>query len=497
MLHIRVVKTKVGSRSVQVIRYEHGKRVFVKHIGTGNTDEDILSLRKQAHEWIEATSQQLDLFSDPTRLDAAELLQQYEYLGHYQGLLYEVLQGIMGQIGYSTQIDGMLQDLVIIRIAEPASKLRSIELLEAHFGIRHRRQRYYESAPKWLLLKETIEQQTLRFAQQTYGSDISLLFYDVTTLYFETFESDDLRKTGFSKDNKSQQPQILVALMVTQEGFPIGFEVFSGNTFEGHTMVPVIEAFIAKHGIAHFTVVADAAMISHANISALQQAQINYIVGARLGNVPSSLLNAIDRGVRRTDGHIMRIKTQKGYLICSYSEQRYKKDKYEMNKQIERAKALLSQPSKAARVKFLKTEGARPYLHEELIEKTTRLLGIKGYYTDIEESVADSKTIIERYHDLYKIEQAFRISKSDLKTRPIFHFKEEPIQLHLLVCFMALAVSKHIELRGETSIRAFLTELKKVSDARMLHKSSKKEYRLRNEIPVTLQKMIDKITAPH
>jgi len=168
-----------------------------------------------------------------------------------------------------------------------------------------------------------------------------------------------------------------------------------------------------------------------------------------------------------------------------------------MNKQIERAKALLSQPSKAARVKFLKTEGARPYLHEELIEKTTRLLGIKGYYTDIEESVADSKTIIERYHDLYKIEQAFRISKSDLKTRPIFHFKEEPIQLHLLVCFMALAVSKHIELRGETSIRAFLTELKKVSDARMLHKSSKKEYRLRNEIPVTLQKMIDKITAPH
>ena len=319
----------------------------------------------------------------------------------------------------------------------------------------------------------------------------------MTTLYFETFEEDELRKTGFSKDNKSQQPQILVALMVTHDGFPIAYEVFAGNTFEGHTMLPVIQSFINTHKVQHFTVVADAAMISTANITTLQSANINYIVGARLGNVSAQLLDDINKNLLREDGRMIRIKTDIGYLICSFSQQRYKKDKYEMEKQIEKAKKLLSQPSKTSRIKFLKTREAKIMLNEELIEKTTNLLGVKGYYTDIEESVADSKTIIERYHDLYKIEQAFRVSKSDLKTRPIFHFKEEPIKLHLLICFMALAVSKHIEIKATTSIRSFLTKCSKVTDARMLNKITKKEIRMRAEIPSDLRQMISKISRQH
>jgi transposase len=497
MLQVRVVKTKVGSRSVQVIRYENSKRVIVKHIGTGSADEEINALSEIARSYIEDLSQQLSLFGDVQLPDSVVMLSQCEYLGFYYTFLYDVLYAIQTQIGYTSQIDGMLNDLVIIRIVEPASKLRSIELMETYFGIGHRRQRYYESALKWLELKEVVEKQTLRFAQQTYDFDFSLLFYDVTTLYFETFESDELRKTGFSKDNKFQQPQILVALMVTRDGFPIAYEVFAGNTFEGHTMLPVIQSFIQKHKVQHFTVVADAAMISTANINALQNANINYIVGARLGNVPGQLLVDIDKSLLREDGRVIRIKTDNGYLICSFSKQRYKKDKYEMEKQIEKAKMLLSQPSKTSKVKFLKTREAKTTLNEELIEKTTKLLGVKGYYTDIEESVADSKTIIERYHDLYKIEQAFRVSKSDLKVRPIFHFKQEPIKLHLLICFMALAVSKHIEIKAATSIRSFLTECRKVTDARMLNKISRKEIKMRSEIPSDLRHMISKINRPH
>ena len=497
MLHVRVVKTKEDIRSVQVIRYENSKRVIVKHIGSGSADEEINALSEIARSYIEGISQQLLLFADVKPVDSVIMLSQCEYLGFHYTFLYDVLYAIQTQIGYTSQIDGMLNDLVIMRIVEPASKLRSIELMETYFGIRHRRQRYYESALKWLELKDVAEMQTLRFAQQAYDFDFSLLFYDVTTLYFETFESDDLRKTGFSKDNKSQQPQILVALMITRDGFPIAYEVFAGNTFEGHTMLPVIQSFIQKHQVQHFTVVADAAMISTANISALQSANINYIVGARLGNVPGQLLGDIDKSLLREDGRMIRIKTDNGYLICSFSKQRYKKDKYEMEKQIEKAKMLLSQPSKTSKVKFLKTQEAKTTLNEELIEKTTKLLGVKGYYTDIEESVADSKTIIERYHDLYKVEQAFRVSKNDLKTRPIFHFKEEPIKLHLLICFMALAVSKHIEIKAATSIRSFLTECRKVTDARMLNKVNKKEIRMRAEIPSDLRQMISKISRPH
>ena len=497
MLHVRVVKTKEDIRSVQVIRYENSKRVIVKHIGSGSADEEINALSEIARSYIEDISQQLLLFADVKPVDSVIMLSQCEYLGFHYTFLYDVLYAIQTQIGYASHIDGMLNDLVIMRIVEPASKLRSIELMETYFGLRHRRQRYYESALKWLELKDVAEMQTLRFAQQAYDFDFSLLFYDVTTLYFETFESDDLRKTGFSKDNKSQQPQILVALMITRDGFPIAYEVFAGNTFEGHTMLPVIQSFIQKHQVQHFTVVADAAMISTANIEALQSANINYIVGARLGNVPGELLGNIDKSLSREDGRMIRIKTDNGYLICSFSKQRYKKDKYEMEKQIEKAKMLLSQPSKTSKVKFLKTQEAKTTLNEELIEKTTKLLGVKGYYTDIEESVADSKTIIERYHDLYKVEQAFRVSKNDLKTRPIFHFKEEPIKLHLLICFMALAVSKHIEIKAETSIRSFLTECRKVTDARMLNKITKKEIRMRAEIPSHLRQMISKITRPH
>lgn len=497
MLHIRVIKTKGKSRSVQVYHYRNSKRVIIRHIGSGTTDEQIISLEEMARVFIADYTKQSYLFQEAKPNEEAVLVSQCEYIGIYYTYLYDVLRAVQHQIGYALELDMLLNDLVIMRLFEPASKLRSIELADIYFGIKHRRQRFYESARKWLDLKENIEKQTLGFARKQYGFDFSLLFYDVTTLYFETFTEDELRKNGFSKDNKSQQPQIVVALMVTPEGFPVGYEVFSGNTFEGHTLIPVIKSFIKKHKVAYFTVVADAAMISNDNIAALKTERINYIVGARLGNIAADLLSTIDAKLTRTEGSVIRLQTDHGYLICSFSQKRYNKDKYEMQKQIERAKSLLSQPSKAKKIKYLKSGPSNMVLNEKLIEKTTKLLGVKGYYTDIEETVADNTTIISRYHDLYKIEQAFRVSKNDLQTRPIFHFKEEPIQLHILICFMALAISKHIELKAEISIRAFLTHCKKITDARLLNKISKKEIKLRAPVPAHLQEIITKIIRPH
>lgn len=493
MLHIRIVKTKGRSRSVQVYRYRNSKRVIIKHIGSGTSDEEINALEEMARVFISDYTKQSYLFEEAKPNEEAVLISQCEYVGIYYTYLYDALRAVQYKIGYALELDTLLSDLVVIRIFEPASKLHSIELIETYFGIRHRRQRFYESARKWLDLKERIEKQTLDFAKKQYGFDFSLLFYDVTTLYFETFTEDELRKNGFSKDNKAQQPQIVVALMVTPEGFPVGYEVFTGNTFEGHTLIPFIQSFIRKHLVEHFTVVADAAMISTENVAALRAEKINYIVGARLGNVSAELLTSINAKLPKTDGSTIRLKTDNGYLICSFSKKRYNKDKYEMQKQIDRAKSLLSQPAKVKKVKYLKSGDSNMILNEKLIEKNTKLLGVKGYYTDIEESVADNATIISRYHDLYKIEQAFRVSKHDLETRPIFHFKEEPIQLHILICFMALAVSKHIEISASTSIRAFLNHCKKVTDARMINKITKKEIMMRTAIHPQLQEIIRKI----
>jgi len=225
--------------------------------------------------------------------------------------------------------------------------------------------------------KRNDRKETIDFAKKQYAFDFSLLFYDVTILYFETFTEDELRKNGFSKDNKSQQPQIVVGLMVTPEGFPVDYEVFTGNTFEGHTLIPVMKSFIKKHGAKNFTVVADAAMISYENIKALQAERINYIVGARLGNIPSELLKTINENLPRIDGSRLRLNTNNGYLICSFSKKRFNKDKYEMNKQIERAKSILSQPSKVKRIKYLKSNEDKMILNEKLIEKNKILLGIK------------------------------------------------------------------------------------------------------------------------
>ena len=391
----------------------------------------------------------------------------------------------------------LLNDLVAIRIFEPASKLRSLELMEQFFGICHNRKTYYKIAPGCVDLKKTVEQRVVNFAVAHYAFNFDMLFYDVTTLYFETFEEDDLRKNGFSKDNKSQQPQILIALIVSKEGFPVAYEVFSGNTFEGHTIIPVIKAFIDRNGVKDFTVVADAAMISTENVQQLTQNNINYIVEARLGNIPSEVLETIDKNISREDGKSIRIKTGNGYLVCSYSSIRYRKDKYEMEKQIEKAKQVIAKPSKSKKVKFTQTKDQGIELNEALIEKTQKLLGIKGYYTNLDTSVADDKTIIERYHELYKIEQAFRISKNDLQTRPIFHFKEQPIKLHILVCFMALAISKHIELKTGVSIRKFIDESKKVVDGEVLNHITQKIVTIRAQPTQRMSDLIAKLMSPH
>ncbi len=319
----------------------------------------------------------------------------------------------------------------------------------------------------------------------------------MTTLYFETFDEDELRRNDFSKDNKSQQPQILIALLVTREGFPIAYSIFSGNIFEGHTIIPVVNAFIKKHAVKEFTVVADAAMISATNIQELLSNNINYIVGARLGNLSNDLIEQINGSIPREDGASIRIKTDNGYLICAYSTVRYRKDKYEMEKQIEKARAIIETPSKGKRVKFIKTTGEQVVLNQALIEKSKKLLGIKGYYTNLAENVANNQTIIERYHELYRVEQAFRISKHDLHTRPIFHFKEDPIKLHILICFMALVMSKHIELTTGDSLRKFLTECKKVTDARMLNKITNKETRIRSKQNDMTLEYLKSLKLPH
>lgn len=494
-MKIRVVYTASKAKAVQVVRYKNNKRVILHHVGSAHSEAELEDLMLSAQEWIKDYSRQLSIFPDETPNKLLHL-NHCTFIGVQYLYFYQQIKLIQDRLGLGI-LPPLLNDLVCIRIFAPASKFRSLELMEQFFGIKHSRKSYYKMAPQCIELKESVENKVVAFARVHYSFNFDIVFYDVTTLYFETFEEDEFRKNGFSKDNKSQQPQILIALMVTKEGFPIAYEIFRGNTFEGHTIIPVIKDFIQRNKVKEFTVVADAAMISSENIAQLTQSNISYIVGARLGNLSGELLDSIDKKIDRQDGKSIRIKTELGYLVCSYSSVRYRKDLYEMNKQIEKAKQVVEAPSKTKKIKFTKTSNQKLEINEELIEKTKKLLGIKGYYTNLDEQISDNKTIIERYHELYKIEQAFRVSKSDLQTRPIFHFKEQPIKLHILICFMALTISKHIEIKAGISIRKFIDEAKKIVDGQILNHMTGKSVTIKANTTEKMQEIVAKIFTPH
>lgn len=268
-MKIRVVKTASNAKAVQIVRYQNNKRIVLQHIGSAHTVEALSDLIKLAEEWIKDYTKQLSIFPDdnPNRLLH---LGHSTFIGVKYHFFYKQIRAIQNMIKLD-DLPALLNDLVTIRIFEPASKLRSLELMEQFFGISHSRKTYYKIAPDCINLKKIVEEKVVNFAGVHYSFNFDILFYDVTTLYFETFGEDELRMNGFSKDNKSQQPQILIALMVSKEGFPVAYEVFSGNTFEGHTIIPVIKDFIERNGVKNFTVVADAAMISTENVQQLTQ----------------------------------------------------------------------------------------------------------------------------------------------------------------------------------------------------------------------------------
>ena len=476
---IRVDRTDTEAYRVQVVRYANRKPVVLKHIGTAHTEAELAKLKKSAADWITTHPHQPQLFpSDVINM------RDCEYRGFRYTFAHEFLHRLCRRFDFTSLHDHILTDLVIVRIFEPASKLRSLTLLSQYFNITHSESALYRSLRRFPGLKESVEEKLVAIAKKEFGFDFSFVLYDVTTLYFETFKSDKLRKPGFSKDNKAQQPQIAIGLMVTSEGFPVSYEVFAGNTFEGATFLPSILAFKSLHNIGTLTIVADAAMLSFDNIQKLVAHNLTYIVGARLRNISSELLETIDATLPREDGATARISTPHGDLVYAYSHKRYIKDLSDMNKHIRKAEGQVQHPGKMKRAKFVSATAHTVSLNDALIARTKKLLGVKGYYTNL--IAVSNANIIAHYHSLWNIEQAFRIAKSDLASRPIFHRKEVSIRAHMLICVMALSISKYIEIKTRQSIRSVLDICKSVTDAVIHHRRDGQNIIMRTPIPDTM-----------
>lgn len=493
MYSIRSTKTASLKTAVQVIQYQRRKTIVVKHIGSGSNSKEILQLRRLAEKWIETTTKQERLFKDEENQDNnLTPLNKYQYLGIRYSFAYEVINKIFYLLGFHRIRSRLLLDLILIRLMEPASKLRSLTLLQEYFGLTYRRSSVYRFLPLFVSFKEEVERKVMLYAQKHLYFDFKVVFYDVTTLYFETDKSDELRQCGFSKDHKFNQPQILLGLVVNRDGFPLCYEIFEGKKFEGHTLLPLISQFKDKYHIPSLTVVADAAMLSLDNINELLKYQLSYIVGARAANLPLSLIKTISTKLDQKPNSSLRLPTDYGFLVCDFSSERYRKDKHEMNKQIKKALSIVRNPTKDKKIpkaKFIKTVGKSKYvLNQKLIDKTKLILGIKSYYTNLE--TINNQEIINQYHNLWKVEKAFRITKSDLKSRPIFHFKKQTIQGHVLICFMALCVAKYLELSTGRSFQSILRLLKSVTDARMFNTITNRETAVRSSIPKELKQIL-------
>ena len=454
MFRVRKVKTKSGSTAIQVVRYNGHRAQITKHIGSAKNDIELQTLKSMAEEWIERQTFQISLF--PGSKQRVLIVDRSECIAVTHHFAYQFFTKCMKEC----RLDGfppLLIDLVIMRLIEPSSKLQAIQLLARYFGIKYS-QRIYQTIPRLVNHKEAIEKQAFEVAKESFNEQFFYVLYDVTTLYFESFKADELKVQGFSKDNKSQQPQIVIGLLVTRSGFPLSYHVFSGNTFEGKTMLPIVESFISTHPGTKPIVVADAAMLDEQRLAELSARKISYIVGARLANANMGLVKQVHTALNSVNTATVRLQTKHGDLICDFSLKRYKKELNEMNKLIQKAEELVGKQSLGSKARFVKRVSKEKIeLNHDLIRKRTLLLGIKGYVTDLTEEQLSNSEVINRYHQLWHVEQSFRMSKFDLEARPIYHQKEDAIRAHVLLCFAALMVEKFLELKTGLSLRKIRT----------------------------------------
>lgn len=468
-LTIRKVRTGSGATAVQVVKYVKRKCVVVRHIGSANTDDELTVLLQEAEIVREQLCLQPSLFA---KIEQKSILHA-EHLA-LQSVTHKFALNFLRccfQVCGLGSLNSLYQDLALMRIIEPASKLRTLELLERYFSLTYARRTLCRILPKFIDHKDEIEEAAYQTASTHFGQAFALVLYDVTTLYFESHEPDDgLRARGFSKDDKSKQPQIVVGLLVTPQGFPLRHDIYKGNTFEGHTMLEVVKRFQERHKGAKPIIVADAAMLSQENMIFLENEGYQYIVGARLANTPGSFIDKLTSALTKQDGDTIRLPyPNRSYsIICAYSSKREKKDRREFDKQLARANELISHKEVGKRAKFVKKAKSHKdvlEINEELKLKTEKLLGIKGYVTNIPQETLSNMQVISYYQELWHVEQAFRMSKTDLQTRPIFHYTHEAIKAHVLLCFMALMIGKFLEIKTNLSLRRIRDILWNVHEA--------------------------------
>ena len=456
-MFINKSKNKSGSISVRVLQKRGRNNVMLKSFGSSTDQAEIDRMVKQAREFIaRQTGTLYNLFNPPPKQDVSDFI---ESLSNDQISVVgpEVVFGkLFDYVGYG-EIGGLFRPLVLSRLVAPGSKLKTVDYLWRYNGVAYDVNKVYryldklcDRNPAKADIKDRIEQITFAHSATVMGGCIDVVFYDITTLYFEAADEDDLRRTGYSKDGKFDCPQILLGLLVTREGLPISYEIFEGNLSEKKTFIPLLKRAQTKFGFGKPIVIADAGLLSRKNIRDLVADGYEYILGARMKNENASVKQRVLE-LNLQDGQVASIRTDDGLrIVVSYTEKRKKKDAFNRAKGLQR----LQQRVKSGKLtkkhinnrgynKYLRLEGETTIsIDLEAFEQDAVWDGLKGYVTNTK---LTDEEVIANYHNLWFIERAFRMNKSDLQIRPMYHRLRNRIEGHICICFCAYVLQLEME----------------------------------------------------
>ena len=386
-MFIRKKRHRSGNIGVIVVEKIGGKMKELATIGVAYSEDEVENLVNEAKEWIFKEESRrhplLDLFGEEREACDREREEVRRVLSNVSNILLNgcdlILDRTFDRIGFNRIDDDVFRKLVKARLAYPTSKAATVEYLKNHFDEDVDLSKIYRYLDKLSDHQHEIVQDiSVRHTAKLLGGNIGVLFYDVTTLYFESDYEDELRKTGFSKEGRHSNPQIILGLLVSLGGYPLAYCIHEGNKYEGHTMLPTINEFVSKYGLENFVVVADSGLMNNANIAELEAHGYKYIIGAKIKNESQEVKNWI-----------------------------------------------LEQPKRDCQMVEYDKGG-----------------GLKGYLTNTDIPIQD---VYAAYHNLWHVERAFRIAKSKIEIRPMFHFTRRRIEAHICICFVALKVYKELE----------------------------------------------------
>lgn len=450
-------KNKSGTISVRVLQKRGRNNVLIKSFGSSKDEKEIERMVEQAREFIQRQmSTYYHLFNQPPESSIDDFV---DNLSNSQ-VSVDGPEAIFGRlfdhVGYG-EIGGLFRPLVLSRLVAPGSKLKTVDYLWRYNGVSYDINKVYRYLDKLCDrnadapgIKDRIEQITFAHSATVMGGCIDVVFYDITTLYFEAADEDDLRRTGYSKDGKFDCPQVLLGLLVTGEGLPISYEIFEGDISEKKTFIPLLKRAQQKFGFPSPIVVADAGLLSRKNIEALVEDGYEYILGARIKNENKAVKQRI-LDLALTDGQVASIETDDGLrIVVSFTEKRRKRDAFNREKGLRRLQEKIA--SGKISKKHINNRGYNKYLRlqgeatisidMDAFENDAAWDGLKGYVTNTKLS---DEEVIGNYHNLWFIERAFRMNKTDLQIRPMYHRLRNRIEGHICICFCAYVLQLEIE----------------------------------------------------